>query len=151
MAETSRSTGFFDAFVGPAWVVMMVAQMLLGLALAIGLIMKYYMLVFGAVGCLADDVSIANLLRCTPVMEMVAQFLLAIAAFRFAAYMFDDKPLTVLQPLMIGLVGLFLLFIAGVSPGNVSWAMAAVIIAFLSTIAATLAGHVYLYVRKPTE
>ena len=37
---------FFRAFQRPAWVVMMVAQMILGLALAVTLILKIYMLVF---------------------------------------------------------------------------------------------------------
>ena len=44
MADTPNQLSFFDAFARPAWVVMMAAQMLLGLALAIVLIMKYYML-----------------------------------------------------------------------------------------------------------
>lgn len=151
MADTTRPIGFFEAFARPAWVVMMVAQMLLGLALAIGLIMKYYMLVFGAVGCTGDDPSIANLLRCTPAMDMVAQFLLAVAAFRFAAYMFEDRPMTFLQPLIIGLAGLFLLFMTGVTPATVSWSMAAVILAFLGAIAATIAAHVYLHLRQSAD
>ncbi len=151
MADTSRPTGFFDAFARPAWVVMMVAQMLLGLTLAIALVMKYYMLVFGTVGCTGDDPSIANLVRCTPAMDIVGQFLLAVAAFRFAGFMFEDKPLTFLQPFIIGLAGLFLLFMTGVTPATVSWSMAAVILAFLGAIAATIAGHVYLHMRKSND
>lgn len=149
MAENSRSPNFFEAFIRPAWVVMMVAQMLLGLALALTLIMKYYMLVFGAVGCVGDDQSIANLVRCTPTMELVAQFLIGVAAFRVAAYMFSDTPLALLQPLAVGLIGLFLFFMTGVVPATVSWSMAAVILTFVGAIAATFAGHVYLHMRKP--
>ncbi|MFK7753386.1 MAG: hypothetical protein AB8B51_12635 [Sedimentitalea sp.] len=147
MAETSKPAGFFDAFVRPAWVVMMVAQMLLGLALALSLIMKYYMLVFGTLGCVDADTSIANLLRCTPAMELVAQFVLAVAAFRFAAFMFDDKPLGFLPPLVIAIAGLFLLFMTGVSPANASWPMAAVIVTFVTTLATAIGGQVYLRTR----
>lgn len=151
MADTPQSHSFFEAFVRPAWVVMMVAQLLLGLALAIALIMKYYMLVFGTAVCTGDDTSIANLIRCTPVMVMVAQFLLAMAAFRFAAFMFSDTPLAFLPPLILGLVGLFLLFMSGIRPADSSWALAAVMIAFLGTVVAAVAGQYLLYTSKSVD
>jgi hypothetical protein len=151
MANAPRQTGFFDAFAHPAWVVMMVAQMVLGLALVVALIMKYYMLVFGTVGCTGDDSSIANLVRCTPVLVMVAHFLLAVAAFRFVTVMFSDQPLAFVSPMMIALAGLFLLFLTGVSPEGSTWALAAVILVFFGVLAATLYAHYFFQVRAPKD
>jgi hypothetical protein len=147
MANAPRQTSFFDAFAHPAWVVMIVAQMMLGLTLAVALVMKYYMLVFGTVGCTGDDPSIANLVRCTPELVMVAHFLLAVAAFRFATIMFLDQPLAFVSPMMIGLAGLFLLFLTGVSPEGSTWSLAAVILVFFGVLAATFAAHYFLHLR----
>lgn len=151
MTDTPNQLSFFDAFARPAWVVMMVAQMLLGLALAISLIMKYYMLAFGAAVCTEGDPSMANLIRCTPVMVIAAQFLLAVAAFRFAAYMFSDQPLAFLVPLTLGLAGLFLLFMSGITATGASWGLAAIILGFLVAIGATISGHYFLHIYKSDQ
>ena len=151
MANVPKQTSFFEAFAHPAWVVMMVAQMLLGLVLAVALVMKYYMLVFGAVSCTDDDSSIANLVRCTPELVMVAHFLLAVAAFRFATVMFSDQPMGFVSPMMIGLAGLFLLFLTGVSPEGSTWSLAAVTLVFFGVLAATLIAYHFLHVRESKD
>lgn len=144
MAKSTSGSDFVTAFARPVWVVMMVAQMVLGVVLTIGLIMKFYMLVFGTVGCTGDDPSIANLLRCTETTVLVAHFLIAMAAFRFAAVMFADRPLAVLSPLVVALVGVFLLFLSDVQIHDVSWALAAVILALLATVCVAGAAQYYL-------
>lgn len=149
MAKSSTGSDFVTAFARPVWVVMMVAQMVLGLVLTIGLIMKFYMLVFGTVGCTGDDPSIANLLRCTPTLVLVAHFLIAMAAFRFAAVMFSDRPMALLSPLVVALVGLFLLFVSDVQIGDVSWSLAAVILALLVTLCAAGAAQYYVSRQPP--
>lgn len=124
---THSQRSFFDAFQNPVWVIMMALQMVLGLALIIALIMKYYMLVFGTQMCTSDDVGIANLVRCTPTLLISAHFLIALAALRFAAYFFRDDPLSLLTPFMMGLGGLVLRFVAGVEIDDASWSLAAVL------------------------
>lgn len=151
MATSSTGSNFVAAFARPVWVVMMVAQMVLGLVLTIGLIMKFYMLVFGTVGCTGDDPSIANLLRCTATVVLVAHFLIAMAAFRFAAVMFTDRPLALLSPLVVALVGLFLLFLSGVQIGDASWSLAAVILALLATVCAAGAAQYFVSRQKSQD
>ncbi len=151
MREQTPTPEFLAAFARPTWVVMIVAQMLLGLALAIALIMKYYMLVFGTAVCTVEDASVANMVRCTPTLVMLAHFLIAVAAFRFAAVMFVDRPLALVPPFAVGLMGLFLLFLAGIGNTDVSWALAAVILALLACVTIAMGALYYLANPKLRE
>ena len=135
---------FFRAFQKPAWVVMMVAQMILGLALAITLIVKIYMLVFSPFVCTADGETLGNLIRCTGTVEIIAQYVLAMAGFRFAAFMFQDRPRQLLGPLMIGISGVFLLMLSELSVATASWSVAAVIVVLLVSISSIVAGQTVL-------
>ena len=151
MSDQTRTPEFLAAFARPAWVVMIAAQMLLGLALAIALIMKYYMLIFGTAVCTADDVSIANLVRCTPTLVVIAHFVIAVAAFRFAAVLFVDRPLALISPFAVGLLGVFVLFLSSIDIADVSWALAAVILVLLACVSTALLAHYYLSHLKPRD
>ncbi|WP_298968291.1 hypothetical protein [uncultured Roseobacter sp.] len=143
---------FLSAFVRPAWIVMMVAQMLLGLALGITLIVKYYMLVVGASGCVADMETLGNLIRCTPTLTLVAHFVIAVAGFRFAAFMFADRPRALLGPLMVAFGGTLLLVLSDLRHGTATWAGAATIVTLMLGISAIFAAQVYLRGRSgPSE
>ena len=144
MQTPTPQTSFFDAFKAPVWVIMMALQMVLGLALIIALIMKYYMLVFGTQVCTADDAGIANMVRCTPVMMMSAHFLMAFAGLRFAAFFFHDRPSAVLTPLMIGLAGIVLKFVEGVGIADASWSLAATLLALLVVASAVFYGRMVM-------
>lgn len=135
---------FFRAFQRPAWVVMMVAQMVLGLALAVTLILKIYMLVISPYVCTADGETLGNIIRCTGTLELIAHFVLAMAGFRFAAFMFLDRPRLLLGPLMLGLSGVLLLFLSGLTLTEASWPVAAVIAVLFVTISAIVAGQTVL-------
>lgn len=135
---------FFRAFQRPAWVVMMVAQMILGLALAITLILKIYMLVFSPYVCTPDGETLGNIIRCTGMLEITAHFVLAMAGFRFAALMFLDRPRTLLGPLMTAIVGVLLLFLSGLALPDASWPVAAVIVVLVAAISAIVAGQTLL-------
>ena len=135
---------FFRAFQRPAWVVMMVAQMILGLALAVTLILKIYMLVFSPYICTADGETLGNIIRCTGTLELIAHFVLAMAGFRFAAFMFLDRPRLLLGPLMLGLSGVLLLFLSGLTLAEASWPVAAVIAVLFLTISAIVVGQTLL-------
>jgi len=149
--QPTPDVSFFAAFAGPAWVVMMVAQMLLGLAFVFALTLKYYMVVFGTAVCTADDDTLGNMIRCTPTLVMTAHFLIAVAAFRLARCMFVDRPLAVLPPLMLLLAGVFVLFLTGVSASSASWALAAVILALLVSLGASLFAYYWFDLRKKAE
>lgn len=135
---------FFRAFQRPAWVVMMVAQMILGLALAVTLILKIYMLVFSPYVCTGDGETLGNIIRCTGTLEIIAHFVLAMAGFRFASFMFLDRPRLLLGPLMLGLSGVLLLFLSGLTLAEASWPAAAVIAVLFITISAIVAGQTFL-------
>lgn len=135
---------FFRAFQRPAWVVMMVAQMILGLALAITLILKIYMLVFSAHLCTTDGETLGNIIRCSDTLEIIAHFVLAMAGFRFAAFMFQDRPRQLLGALMIGIAGVFLLFLSDVSVAAASWPVAAVIVVLFMSIFGIIAAQTVL-------
>ena len=140
----SYDIAFFRAFQRPAWVVMMVAQMILGLALAITLILKVYMLIFTAHVCTADGETLGNMIRCANTLEIVAQYVLIMAGFRFAAFMFLDRPRMLLGPLMLGLSGVLLLLLSNLSLAAATWSVAAVLVALFGMIAAVVAGQTLL-------
>lgn len=147
--DLNKGGAFFEAFRQPSWVVMIVAQMLLGLGLGIALIVKYYMFIFGTEACAVDGATLGNAIRCTSTLEISAHFLIAVAGIRFAAFMFSDKPRLLLGPLFIGLVGTLLLFLSGLTLATASWAAAAMIMTLLSCGAAVFTAQ--FFVRSAPE
>ncbi|MEP3330721.1 hypothetical protein [Sedimentitalea sp.] len=143
--DTNTDVRFFAAFQRPAWVIMMVAQMLLGVGLAVALVVKYYMAIFGVTGaCLPDTETIGNLIRCTPTLEMVSHFIFGVAGFRFAAVMFQDRIRAIFPPLILSFAGVLLLFVQNVTPPEATWSVAAVIVALLGCVAAATAARILL-------
>ena len=105
----------------PAFTLMIVCQMLIGLGLAIALVLKVYMLVFTNQTCLADGTTLGNMIRCVQTLELLAQFLIMVAGFRFAALMFTKTPFQLLEPLLLALTGVFLLFLSDLSLAVSTW------------------------------
>lgn len=145
MADETRpqTTSFLNAFAHPSWVVMMVAQMLLGLGLFLSLILKYYMLVVGTEVCTPDGVTLGNMIRCTPTLEMAAHFVLGVAGLRLAACLFVDNPRALLTPLMVGVVGVLMMYLSGLTIAGASWAVAGVLLALMACLS-VLFGGLYL-------
>lgn len=139
-APAEDSQRLLDAFARPAWVVMMVGQMLLGLALFLSLILKYYMLVFGSEVCSADSETLGNLIRCTSTLEITAHTVLGVAGLRVAACFFADEPRALLQPSMIGVIGVLLLYLSGLSSAEASWPAAALLLALVISLSVLFAG-----------
>lgn len=137
-----------DAFAQPAWVVMMVGQMLLGLALFVSLILKYYMLVLSAEVCVPDGDTLGNLIRCTPTLDITAHTVLGVAGLRVAACLFADDPRALLQPLLVGVIGVLLLYLSGITSAAASWAGAGLLLALVIALSVLFAG-LYLKVFKP--
>lgn len=142
MADEPRpqTTGFLNAFAHPSWVVMMVAQMLLGLGLFVSLILKYYMLVVGTEVCSPDGATLGNMIRCTPTLEIAAHFVLGVAGLRLAACLFVDSPRALLTPLMVGVVGVLMMYLSGLTIAGASWAVAAVLLALMTCLSVLFAG-----------
>ena len=149
--QSSADVAFMSAFQRPAWVVMMVAQMLLGLGLFVALILKYYMLVIGTVGCLPDADTLGNMIRCTGTLEMVAHFIFGMAGFRFAAFMFQDRPRAMLGPMMVALVGVFLMYISGLTYAVASWSVAAILVTLILAMSAIYGAQIFLRRRDPQK
>lgn len=105
----------------PAFTLMIVCQMLVGLGLAIALVLKVYMLIFTDQVCAADGTTLGNMIRCTQTLELLAQFLIMVAGFRFAALMFTMSPFQLLQPLLLALVGVLLLFLSDLTVAQTTW------------------------------
>lgn len=105
----------------PAFTLMIVCQMLIGLGLSIALVLKVYMLVFTNQVCLADGTTLGNMIRCAQTLELLAQFLIMVAGFRFAALMFTNAPFLLLEPLLLALTGVFLLFLSDLSIAASTW------------------------------
>ncbi|MEP4195306.1 MAG: hypothetical protein ABJL99_06655 [Aliishimia sp.] len=139
---------FVAAFQRPAWVVVMVAQMLLGLCLAVTLIVKYYMLVLSPDVCTPDGATLGNMIRCTSTLEIVAHFVLAVAGFRFAGFMFQIRVQRILPPLMVAFGGVLLMFLSALTPSLASWAIAATLVVMMLGIGAIYAAQILLRGRK---
>ena len=135
-----QTQSFFGAFVRPAWVVMMVVQMLLGLGLFVGLVLKYYMVVFSQEICTPDGETLGNMIRCTATLEMTAHFVFGVAGIRLAAALFTDDPRALIQPLMIGVLGVLLMYLSGVTLAGASWSVAVVLLALLGCFSVLFAG-----------
>ncbi|MEP5762309.1 MAG: hypothetical protein ABJ327_23940 [Litoreibacter sp.] len=141
-----QSEGFLSAFAHPAWVLMMVAQMLLGLALFLALVLKYYMLVFGTEVCVPNIDTLSNMVRCASALEITAHTVLGVAGFRLAACLFVDNPRGLLLPLMIGVVGMIMMYVSGVTVLAASWSVAAVLLALMICLMALFAAiHLKLF------
>lgn len=142
--DLSFDIAFFRAFHRPAWVVMMVAQMILGLALAITIILKIYMLVLTSHVCEAESTTLGNLIRCTGYLEIIAHYVLAFAGFRFAAFMFYDRPRLLIGPMLLGIAGTFLLMLSGLTLEGATWPIAAVLAVLFVSLTTIVAGQTLL-------
>ena len=118
----------------PAFTLMIVCQMLIGLGLAIALILKVYMLVFTNQVCLADGTTLGNMIRCAQTLELLAQFLIMVAGFRFAALMFTMTPFQLLEPLLLALTGVLLLFLSNLSIAAATWYFSLIVLVLFGSM-----------------
>ncbi len=102
------------------------------------------MLVIGTDGCLADGTTLGNMIRCTGTPEIVANFIFGMAGFRFAAFMFQDRPRAMLGPLMLALAGVFVMFLSGLAYAVATWSVAATIVTLMLAMASIYAAQIYL-------
>lgn len=128
--------GFAAAFRRPSQVVLIVCQMLLGLALTIALIVKFYMLILSDQVCLPDAATLGNMIRCSNVAMMLGQFVLAVAGFRLAALLFDPGLRDLPHMLLLAVSGAFLLVLAGLPGQGADWRSALLLLALTVALGA---------------
>ncbi len=128
------------AFERPAQVVLTVCQMLAGLGLAIALVLKVYMLVFTDQICTADGATLGNAIRCTPMLEVLAQAIVLVAALRMAAFFFSAFSVRVIEPLALALAGALLMVVSQATGAEPAWQAALLIVALFATVAGAFAG-----------
>ena len=147
----AQDAAILAAFRRPALIVMHVAQMILGLALGIALIVKCYMLVFGTGTCAPDGQTLRDLIGCTPTLEIAARVLLAATGFRIAAFLFGARTRAVLEPMMLALCGVLLLLLSGLTVEDASWPLAAMTVTLMLGIGAIVTARTVLSRRDRSE
>ncbi|MCB1340133.1 MAG: hypothetical protein KDK24_03510 [Pseudooceanicola sp.] len=99
----------------PAQTLAMVAQMLVGLGLFVALVLKVYMLIFSDHVCEPDSQTLGNMIRCTPLLALIAHSLILVAGVRLAALMFSPPPVRLLGPLLPAVSGVVLLALSSLT------------------------------------
>ncbi|NEI03034.1 hypothetical protein [Rhizobium leguminosarum] len=127
----------------PAATLVTICQMLLGLGLAITLVLKVYMLVFTDQVCIADGATLGNIIRCTPTLSLLSNFLIVVAGFRFAGQMFTQAPHVVLEPLLLALTGVLLQYLVGANGAGETWYFFLVVLVLFGAMSAVFAALRY--------
>lgn len=84
MEHHLQSAGYERTVERPAIIVATAMNVILGLALAIGLILKIYMLVLTDHVCATDEITLGNTIRCTTNLDLIAAFFAATATINAA-------------------------------------------------------------------
>jgi hypothetical protein len=146
--EDKPAMTLMAAFEGPVLVVLLLCQMVLGLGLAVTIILKIYMLVFTDQTCVPDGETLGNLIRCTPTLAIVAQYMMAIAAFRMAAQFFSVQLKMILEPLLIGVAGVLAMVLSGVTFADANWQASLMITAIFAVLGGGYLGLRFLRDRN---
>lgn len=117
----------------PARLVPMICQMILGLALIIAIILKIYMSVLTDHQCVADSISLGNLLRCEPTLSLMASILAFSAAIELARCLFSEGLDRVAAPVILALGAALLKLLAGFDDGT-GWRDALVLVSLVASI-----------------
>lgn len=120
----------------PARLIRIICQLILGAGLAIGLILKVYMMILTDHVCAPDGASVGNLIRCTPTLTMLACFLALSAGFDLAQRLFEDNAERVLPPVMLGLGAAILGVLSNLDGGAAGWREALLIVSLIASISA---------------
>ncbi|MEP4625640.1 MAG: hypothetical protein ABJP90_01550 [Paracoccaceae bacterium] len=132
--NTDPSAAFVAAFRKPSWVVVMVCQLLLGLALLITLVVKLYMLVLSEHGCTADGETLGNMIRCISTTELLANFIITLAGFRLVNLLFDPAIGQVLNVIFLALCGALLQFLSRLDAITPNWQAAMMLLSFVASL-----------------
>lgn len=132
--NTDPTADFVDAFRKPSWVVVMVCQLLLGLALLITLVVKLYMLVLGEHACTPDGETLGNMIRCISTTELLGHFLLTVTGFRLVGLLFDPALGQILQIMFLGVCGTLILFLSKIYSEAFNWQAAMMLLVFIISL-----------------
>lgn len=129
----------------PARLVRTICQMILGLGLAIGVILKIYMLILTDYQCEAEVQTLGNLIRCTPTLVMLGYTIALASGFAIAYRLIaGDMGRHILRPVILGVASVLIIYVALLDPAEANWRRALE----LGTLAVLLLGTVWLASRE---
>ncbi|MEM6664257.1 MAG: hypothetical protein AAF666_19005 [Pseudomonadota bacterium] len=124
----------------PARLVRAICLLVLAIGLTITLILKVYMLILTDHTCAADAASLGNLIRCTPVLDLLAATLALSAGFELAFLLLTGSMEQAIRPVILALASGFIAMAGGLTSG--SWELALTLVAVAAAMAVlVLVGH----------
>ena len=144
MQIRSGDIRIFNAFERTANVIAVIARMLVGLGFAIALFLQVYMMILTDYRCEEGSETLGNLIRCTPIMEMIAYVITLLAGIGLAAAFFSPKRMQILETLTMLLVAVVINFLTGLSLATATWQIALVITALFAAMAGLFAIRVFI-------
>ena len=118
-----RSERYQLAVERPMTIIATAMGIILGVALAIALVLKIYMLVLTDYACEADGATLGNLIRCTATLELVAAFLAAAATINAATVLIVPRIEYFSRTLGFGAAAAFVSLMGAYVAGDYDWRM----------------------------
>ena len=115
------SAGYERTVERPAIIVATAMNVILGLALAIALILKIYMLVLTDHVCTADGTTLGNIIRCTTTLEMIAAFFAATAMINAAVILLVPRIEFFSRTLGFAAAAAFISLMSAFTGGDYNW------------------------------
>ncbi len=136
--DTSPAARLLREIQRPARLVRAVCRMILGLALAITLIVKIYMVVLTDHQCVGDVTSLGNSIRCTSTLLLMAAVLALSAGFDLAYRLCFESIEQAITPAILGLGGTFLVVLDTAAGVGFGWREALVVMPLTASLAGLL-------------
>lgn len=105
----------------PVIIIATAMSIILGVALAIALVLKIYMLVLTDYVCDADGATLGNLIRCTATLDLVAAFLAAAATINAATVLIVPRIEYFSRTLGFGAAAAFVALMGAYVAGDHDW------------------------------
>lgn len=118
-----RSERYELAVERPVTIIATAMSIILGVALAIALVLKIYMLVLTDYVCEPDGATLGNLIRCTATLDMVAAFFAAAATINAATMLIVPRIEHFLRALGFAAAAAFVSLMGAYAAGDYDWRM----------------------------
>lgn len=118
-----RSERYELAVERPVTIIATAMSIVLGVALAIALVLKIYMLVLTDYVCEADGATLGNLIRCTAILDLVAAFFAAAATINAATILIVPRIEHFSRTLGFAAAAAFVSLMGSYAAGDYDWRM----------------------------
>ncbi len=118
-----RSERYELAVERPVTIIATAMSIILGVALAIALVLKIYMLVLTDYVCEPDGATLGNLIRCTATLDIVAAFFAAAATINAATILIVPRIEHFLRALGFAAAAAFVSLMGAYAAGDYDWRM----------------------------